>query len=79
MTAALLPSLYRPVHQAPTPIEIARAREEARLVLGLAGRAIRTTERARDQVIEEEVSRAFRHVPIRRPIRDSEDGRRTRS
>ena len=79
VTAALLPSLFRPIRTGPSPVEIARARGEARLVLGLAGQAIRSTERARDHVLNEEISRAFRQVPIRRPARDLDDARRPRS
>jgi hypothetical protein len=79
VTVALLPSLFRPVRSGPSPVEIARARDEARLVLGLAGRAIRTTERARDQVMQDEIPRALRHLPLRLAPRESDDSRRQRS
>ena len=36
-------------------------------------------EKARDQILTDEISRAFRHVPIRRPPRDFDDTRRSRS
>ncbi len=79
VTVALLPSLFRPVVTGPSPIEVARARDEARLVLGLAGQAIRDTKKVRDHVLNDEISRAFRHVPLRRPARDFDETRRSRS
>jgi len=57
--------LNRPAHSA---AEVARAREDVRLALGIASRALRRSEHiARDEVLVGRVSPAVRRVPIRWP------------
>jgi len=50
----------------PTIAEVNEAAREARMVLAVAAKAVRSAETtARDRVIEGEVSPAIRHVPVR--------------
>jgi len=50
----------------PTTAEVDEAAREARMVLAVAAKAVRSAETtARDRVIEGEVSPAIRHVPVR--------------
>ena len=57
--------LNQPAVEDMTPEEIARAVEEARLVLGLTGSALRRAERAAvEQVLGGEVAPALQRLPI---------------
>lgn len=60
----------------PTDAELERAAMQARLVLGVASRALqRTEETAVREVLAEEISPALRRVPIQWPERDARERR----
>ena len=65
-------------HDRSDPAALARAGQEARMVLAVTARALRRTERAAyDRVLVGEVSPAVRRIPIRWPEAPPPDSRRS--
>jgi predicted anti-sigma-YlaC factor YlaD len=80
VTLLLLPSLFRPMTGSFTPNDLARAGNDTRRVLALAGEAIRKTRHAAvTQVLGAEVSPALRKIPIHWSSPKRPDSRRTRT
>ncbi len=65
-TAVVVPLVLRQfVPVEPSTAEVEQAAYEARMVLAVAARAVRSAETVRDRVIAREVSPALRRVPVR--------------